>query len=136
MDTMTFTLRFSKLSPDAISPTKAAPHSALYELRAAGSRITYTVTPGDLIPTNIPTGLAFDLPHGLVGVLYPAHRYGVSIPCGRNIVDSATRGEIYIPLLSNGVNLAEYRPGDVIAHVLFIRNETVDLIETNHITGR
>jgi dUTPase len=135
MDTMAFTLRFSKLTPDAIAPMRASPHSSVYELRAAGNHITYTVVPGDLIPTNIPTGVAFDLPHGVVGFMFPVPRCGLSIPCGRSIVDSTTRGELYVPLLSNGVTLAEYRPGDIIAHILFVRNETADLIEISHITG-
>ncbi|OPZ65989.1 MAG: deoxyuridine 5'-triphosphate nucleotidohydrolase [Firmicutes bacterium ADurb.Bin506] len=135
MTDMPFTLRFTKLLPTASTPTKATPHSSVYELRAVGEHIEYTVVPGDLVPTNVPTGLAFDLPHCVVGLLFPVPRCGVLIPCGRNIIDSSTRSELYIPLISNGVALATYRPGDIVAHVLFVRHEVADLIETNHIAG-
>lgn len=88
-------MRFKRLFPEAILPTKAHAEDAGYDLYA---RKEVRVTFGHV--TQVPTGIAVDIPTGAAGLIWPrsglATRAGVDVLAG--VVDCGYQGEIKVLL--------------------------------------
>jgi len=89
-------MRFKKLTPDAITPTRGTTHAAgldLYALR------TTLLPPNE--PTMVHTGIAVEIPEGYVGLLFARSSMGhcgVSMTNAVGVIDADYRGEIMLSL--------------------------------------
>lgn len=98
---MTFypTICVKRVNPDASLPTKAHPTDAAYDLCAMED---VTLRPGEF--KMVGSGLAFAIPQGWCGAVYPRSGLGCKGLVLKNtvgIIDSHYRGEVMLPLYNN-----------------------------------
>lgn len=135
-------MRFKKLHPDAITPTRGTPLSAGLDLYATERHV---IRPGQ--NKKVGTGIAFEIPEGYVGLVSVRSSIGDAGICLANdlgTIDADYRGEIMLNLhnrwypLSNSYVIA---PGQRIGQMvvvpapLFELEEVDELSETTRGTG-
>ncbi len=87
----TIPIKVLRISDSAKLPTKAHPTDAGYDLYA---NLVYNNEYSQLVCT---TGLAFEIPVGYVGLLFPRsslHKYNLSLSNAVGVIDSGYRGEV------------------------------------------
>lgn len=85
-------IKIKKLHPDAVIPTKAHPTDAGFDLTAISMEYDHVY---DCIVYH--TGLAFEIPQGYVGKLYPRssiYKKDLLLTNCTGIIDSGYRGEV------------------------------------------
>lgn len=131
-------VKIKKLHPDAVIPTYAKPGDA-------GLDLTATSVSGDEYGNYVyGTGLAFEIPEGYVGLLFPRSsnsKKDMVLMNSVGVIDSGFRGEVtfkYRPLRT--VNLS-YAIGDRIGQIIIMPypqiefEKTDELSETERSTG-
>ena len=123
------TLRFSRISPEAVAPERAHHDDAGYDLRAAEA---CTLGPGER--ASVGTGLAVAVPPGCAGLVLPrsglALRHGIALVNAPGLIDSGYRGEVRVLLLNtDGSEPFEVAVGDRIAQLVVVRHEAGELEE-------
>jgi len=132
---------FKILSPLAKLPVLATPNSAGFDLSAS---VDCEVPPGSI--AMVPTGLAFALPIGYVGLICPrsglAKKHGITVANAPGIIDADYRGEICVLLLNTSTTNFSVATGDRIAQMVITSVSTglefcqvVELDETVRGTG-
>lgn len=108
-------LKIAKLTPDAVVPTLGSRDAAGLDLA--------TIEEVELQPGQrhtFKTGIAFEIPAGLVGLIKPrsklANRHGIDVLAG--VIDSDYRGEIMVILLNTGDEPVSIEKGDKIAQMV------------------
>lgn len=108
-------IKFKKLHPSAILPTRGSEHAAGLDL--------YAVERADIWPgaqAMISTGLAVAIPADHYGRIAPrsglATKHGIQVHAG--VVDADYRGEIHVCLINHGDRMVEFKPGDRIAQLI------------------
>lgn len=129
------TLRFTRLSPDAVPPQRAHTDDAGYDLRAAEA---FTLGPGER--TSVGTGLAVAIPSGCAGLVLPrsglALSHGIALVNAPGLVDSGYRGEVRVLLLNTDRSESfEVSVGDRIAQLVVVRHEAGELEEVESLDG-
>lgn len=92
-------VRVKRVDPDAPMPTKAHPTDAAYDLCAMED---VTLRPGEW--RMVGSGLAFAIPVGWCGMVYPRSGLGCKglvLKNGTGVIDSHYRGEVMLPLFNN-----------------------------------
>ncbi|MEM8613003.1 MAG: dUTP diphosphatase [Cyanobacteria bacterium P01_H01_bin.105] len=111
------TIKFKKLSPEAVIPSYAHPGDAGADLVAIGS---HTLAPLDRLA--IPTGLAAEIPQGYEMQVRPksslALKHGITLLNTPGTVDAGYRGEIKVILINLGASQFEIVPGQRIAQIV------------------
>jgi dUTP pyrophosphatase len=116
-------LRFKKLDPKATTPHYASGGAACFDLTATevreeGITITYK------------TGLAFQIPEGYVGLLYPRSSVSKTHQVMANsvgVIDSDYRGEIMFKFQKLGGH--GYNVGDRVGQMMIIPVPSIELEE-------
>lgn len=116
-----------KLHPDAVIPKYAKPGDAGLDLTAVeiindeGFQVTYK------------TGLAFEIPLGYVGLLFPrssVRNYQLSLSNAVGVVDSGYRGEIQFTFNKlGGIPSKKYEVGDRIGQLIIMPYPSIELVE-------
>jgi dUTP diphosphatase len=110
-------LRFRRLRPDAVLPTRAHPGDAGLDLVAAEG---LTLGPGER--AAVPTGWAVAVPPGHAGLVVPrsglARRHGVTVANAPGLVDAGYRGELVVLLVNLGGEPHRVEPGDRVAQLV------------------
>lgn len=112
-------VRFKKLNPDAVVPTKAHPTDAAFDLTAT------TRSLDDYGNVVYGTGIAVEIPRGYVGLVFPRSSIAkkrLILSNGVGVIDSDYRGEImfkFKPTLAT----AEHNLG--IADFIYILGERI-----------
>ena len=108
-------LKIKKLHNDAKVPQRANSGDAGLDLCTIESA---TISPG--CHATLKTGLAFAIPDGMVGLVWPrsklASKYGLDILAG--VVDSGYSGEVMVSVINHGKTEIEIRKGDKIAQMI------------------
>lgn len=103
-------LRFKRLHPDAILPTRGHDGDAGMDLYAVEDCV---VKSG--VVTAVPIGLAVEIPDGYVGLVHPrsglAFKHGITVVNAPGTIDAGYRGEIKVALTTL---IAHYRINGVI----------------------
>jgi dUTP pyrophosphatase len=122
-------LRFTRLSPAAIPPTRAHPGDAGFDLHAAEA---VELAPGER--ASVSTAIALEIPEGWAGLVLPrsglAHRHGITLTNSPGLIDAGYRGEVRVLLLNTDPAEAfQVKPGDRIAQLMLVRHSVPELDE-------
>lgn len=116
---MTQTVKLKKLLPNAIVPTYGTEFSAGADLYAA-VEADVIIEPG--CTQFIHTGIAMEIPTGLVGLVYArsgmACKKGVAPANKVGVIDSDYRGEIMVALHNHSNVAVTVAPGERIAQIV------------------
>ena len=123
------TLRFTRLSEAARTPTRAHDGDAGLDLYSAEGLV---LGPGER--ASVGTGIAVAIPDGQAGLVLPrsglAHRHGVSLANSPGLIDSGYRGELRILLLNTDRDEPfRVEPGDRIAQLVLVACEAPEAEE-------
>jgi dUTP pyrophosphatase len=122
-------LRFRRLVPGAMPPTRAHDGDAGYDLHAAEP---LTLAPGERAVVG--TGIAVAIPDGHAGLVVPrsglAFKHGIALVNAPGLIDAGYRGELRV-LLLNTDRAAPFdvEPGDRIAQLVVVKVESPELEE-------
>jgi dUTP pyrophosphatase len=113
-------LRFAKLAPEAVVPTRAHGDDAGLDLVAAEAA---ELGPGDR--ARVGTGLAVEIPTGHAGLVLPrsglAAKHGIALVNAPGLIDPGYRGELRVLLLNTDRDEAfAIAPGERIAQLLLV----------------
>ena len=115
-------IKFAKLSPEAVLPTRNHPQDAGLDLYAAEPT---------LIPPNgfavIGTGVCFDLEEGWVGLILSKSRSNFLL--GGGVVDAGYQGEIRIKTANPTKSPIRIEKGQPIAQLLIVPIVTPAVVE-------
>lgn len=126
------TLRFAKLTENAVTPTRGSAEAAGYDLYSA---YDYVIPGhGKLV---VLTDLQIALPSGCYGRVAP--RSGLAakhfIDVGAGVIDRDYRGNVGVVVFNFGPNDFEVKKGDRIAQLILERIFIPDLLEVSTLDG-
>ena len=129
------TVKFRKLVSEAVTPQYAQDGDAGMDLTATSFRVTDTFM-------EFGTGIAVEIPHGHVGLLFPRSSItksapGVSLKNSVGVIDSNYRGEILVRFeLPYSAEMGGTIPvvGDKVAQLLIIPYPTVHMEEVGELS--
>ncbi len=117
---MSFSMNIKKLNEKAITPTYGSAYAAGADLYACeGGEVTIAPAETRLIHT----GIAMEIPEGLVGLIYArsglASKRGLAPANKVGVIDSDYRGEIMVALHNHGTEVQTVSDGERIAQIVF-----------------
>jgi len=125
-------VKIKKLHPNAVKPKYAKENDAGMDLVATQiisetpSQITYG------------TGLAIEIPDGMVGLVFPRssiRNTGLTLSNSVGVIDAGYRGELQATFNKNGVNLHEfYKVGDRICQIIIVPHPIIQIVEVNELS--
>lgn len=125
-------VNLKKLRPDAVIPTYGTEFAAGADLYACMDE-DVEIKPGET--QFIHTGIALEIPEGLVGLVYA--RSGMACKKGAapankvGVIDSDYRGEIMVALFNHSKNPVTVSKGERIAQLVLTPYITADFTETD-----
>ena len=123
-------MRFKKLTPTAITPTRGTPGAAGLDLYADQEVLVV-----DGCTKTLGTGIAVEVPEGYVGLVFlrsSMGKTGIALANAVGVIDSDYRGEIKLCLTYvAGMGGHFIRQGDRIAQIVVLPAPTFDLIEVD-----
>ena len=127
-------VKIKKLHKDAVIPKYAKPGDAGMDLTAVSMKIDEY---GNIC---YGTGLAFEIPEGYVGLVFPRssnHKKGVILTNCVGVIDSGYRGEVSFKFkeiaLGNFSNVA-YKVGDRIGQIIIMPYPRIEFIEVEELS--
>lgn len=130
-------VRVKKLNPDAKLPSYGTEFSAGADLYACLNGESVTVEAGETV--FIKTGIAVEIPAGLVGLVYA--RSGLSCKRGLapankvGVIDSDYRGEIMVAMHNHSKNAESISNGERIAQIVFTPYVPATLVESDSLNN-
>ncbi len=124
-------VKIKKLHPNAVKPKYAKESDAGMDLVATEiisetpSQITYG------------TGLAMEIPDGMVGLIFPRssiRNMGLELSNSVGVIDAGYRGELQATFNKNGVKDEFYKVGDRIAQIIIVPHPVVQFVEVDELT--
>ena len=129
-------VKFLKLVDTAVTPSYAKPGDAGMDITAIAHKIN---TEHNFIEYH--TGLAFEIPEGHVGLLFPrssVSKKDLSLANCVGVVDSGYRGEITFRYKFDSdsyfANVKRYQDGDRVGQLVILPYPEIELQEVNHLT--
>lgn len=130
-------VRYKKMHPDAVEPEYAKAHDGAMDLTAIDDG------KWDLDDTYISydTGIAFEIPEGYVGLLFPRSSvsvYDISLANSVGVLDSGYRDSVsfrFRPQPTPARALRRYKKGDRIGQIIILPRPTVTLIEADELSS-
>ena len=117
---MSFSMNIKKLRENAVVPTYGSASAAGADLYAAEEEAV-TIAAGET--KLVHTGLAMEIPEGLVGLIYArsglASKKGLAPANKVGVIDSDYRGEIMVALHNHGNEPRTVESGERIAQIVF-----------------
>lgn len=123
-------VRFKKITPSAVIPTKAHPSDAGFDLTATSMR-----EDGDVVVYG--TGLAMEIPFGHVGLVFPrssVYKKDLMLTNSVGVVDSGYRGEVLVKFRKTSDG-GKYEVGDRIAQLIIIPYPAIEFEEAEELTS-
>ena len=122
-------IKIKKLHPNAVTPFYATEGSAAMDLTAVSSEYIDT----EHIKYNF--GLAFQIPKGKVGLIFPrssCYKQKQLLSNCVGVIDSDYRGEISAVMI--GTSKSSYTTGERVAQIMFIDAPQIEFVETNELS--
>lgn len=126
-------VRFKKLSPLAVTPTKAHPSDVGFDLVAtsvAEYRNREIVSYG--------TSIAVEIPEGYMGLLFPrssVYKEHVQLANSIGLIDPNYRGEIMLKFRWVEPKLHRYTIGDRVAQLVIVPFPNIELEESDELSS-
>ncbi len=122
-------LRFRRMDPRAIIPSRAYEHDAGLDLHALEPIV---LAPGERVAVR--TGVAVEIPPGHAGLVLPrsglAAKHGIALVNAPGLIDAGYRGELQVLLLNTDrARECVLASGDRIAQLLLIAVATPAVVE-------
>jgi dUTP pyrophosphatase len=131
----TTNINIKKLSPNATIPTYGSEFAAGADLYSA-EEADITINPGET--RFIHTGIAMEIPVGLVGLIYArsgmACKKGLAPANKVGVIDSDYRGEIMVALHNHSNNAVTVEKGDRVAQIVMTPYVTGSFTEVDEIS--
>ena len=128
-------VNIKKLTPNAIIPTYGTEFSAGADLY---SGMTESITINAGATEFIKTGIAMEIPVGLVGLIYArsgmACKKGVAPANKVGVIDSDYRGEIIVALHNHSNSAVTIEPGDRVAQIVLAPYVTAAFNEVDELS--
>ena len=125
-------MRFKKMHPDAVMPTKAHPTDAGFDLTAVSVEedrkrniVTYH------------TGIAVEIPDGYVGYVFPrssVYKHQLSLANCVGVIDSSYRGEILFKFRIVQPHISRYSVGDKIGQIIIEPYPEIEFEEADELS--
>ena len=129
-------LKIKKLHPAAILPKYATKGAACFDLHAVDCE---DQTVPACMPTTLRTGLAFEVPHGHVMLIFSRSGHGFKndtrLANCVGVIDSDYRGEVMVRL-TRDVSLADslsFKSGDRIAQAMVVAIPWIQIVEDDEL---
>ena len=126
----TLFVNIKKTNPDAVIPKYAKEGDACMDLVAVEKFLD------DFGNTCYNTGLAFEIPPGFVGLVYPRSSVSKTDMSLRNcvgVIDSGYRGPVVLKFRENDKSLFNYKIGDRIAQIMIMPYPQVQFTEVDEL---
>lgn len=126
------TVRFKKITPDAILPAYAHPGDAGMDVRSIENLV---IQPGSR--ALVRTGLVMELPDGAEAQVRPrsglALKFGVTVLNSPGTIDAGYRGEVGVILINHGEKPFEVCKGDRIAQIVIASFVHAEIVEVDSV---
>ena len=125
-------VRFKKLTENAVTPVKAHPTDAGFDLTC-----TSVTEDREHNCVSYGTGLAFEIPEGHVGLLFPRssiYKQDLLLSNAVGVVDSHYRGEVMAKFKISFPNQHRYAIGDRICQMVIMPIPAVELVEADELS--
>lgn len=122
-------IKIKKLHPNAVTPFYATEGSAAMDLTAVSNEYIDT----EHIKYNF--GLAFQIPKGKVGLIFPrssCYKQKQLLSNCVGVIDSDYRGEISAVMI--GTSKSSYTTGERVAQIMFIDAPQIEFVETDELS--
>tara|TARA_R110002049_G_scaffold170968_1_gene337562 strand:+ start:180 stop:605 length:426 start_codon:yes stop_codon:yes gene_type:complete len=108
-------IKVKLLNEDSIMPTRGSEHSAGLDLYSSVDAIVHVGC-----SATIKTGIAVDVDHGNVGLIWPRSKLGAkfNIQVLAGVIDADYRGEVMVALLNSGDEPFMIKKGDRITQLI------------------
>ncbi len=134
MNIMQTNVKIKKLNPAATTPTYGTEFAAGADLYACTDE-SITINPGET--QFIHTGLAMEIPEGLVGLIYArsgmACKKGVAPANKVGVIDSDYRGEIIVALYNHSETPLVVNNGERVAQMVYAPYYHAQFTEVNEL---
>lgn len=134
-------LKVKRMNPSAVIPKYATSGSAGMDLTATSLNIEYFCNGNSedacLKKLTFGTGLAFEIPKGHVGLLFPRssiHKTSMVLSNAVGVIDSDFRGEVKIVFRCDNEDQPVYQVGDRVGQLLIIKLPGVEIEEVSELT--
>lgn len=128
-------MKFQKVNPKAITPTRATKYSAGMDLYACIEN-EITINPGETV--KIGTGIVLELPKNTFGAIFArsglATKQGLAPANKVGVCDEDYRGEYIVPLYNHSNVPVTVNPGDRIAQLVIMPYIPVELEEVESLS--
>jgi len=127
-------VKFKKLNPIAQAPSQSNAGDAGYDLTATS--VTHPAGSAGIY-IEVCTGLAFEIPKGYVGLVFPRSSISNTKHFLRNsvgVIDSGYRGELKLRFSVDESNTC-YSIGDRVGQIVFLRLPKTELIESTDLSN-
>ena len=128
-------VKFVKLDSRAVAPSLGAPYAAGADLRAICDS-DVTLAPNETVLMH--TGIAMEIPEGLVGLVYArsglASKRGLAPANCVGVIDSDYRGEIMVALHNHSGEPQTIAHGERIAQLVIAPYISAEFIETKNLS--
>lgn len=129
---MSLTVKIKKIHPNAVKPIYSKAGDAGLDLVAA------TVIKATPTQVTYGTGLAFEIPEGYVGLVFPRssiRNYTLSLSNSVGVVDSGYRGEVQITFNRTQFDYThQYQIGDKVAQIIILPYPQIALVEVTELS--
>ena len=124
-------VKIKKLHPNAVKPKYAKESDAGMDLVATQiisetpSQITYG------------TGLAIEIPDGMVGLVFPRssiRNTGLTLSNSVGVIDAGYRGELQATFNKNGVKDEFYKVGDRVCQIIIVPHPIIQIVEVDELS--
>lgn len=127
-------VKIKKTHPDAVIPKYAMPGDAGMDLTAVSMKIDEY---GNIC---YGTGLAFEIPEGYVGLVFPRssnHKKGVILTNCVGVIDSGYRGEVsfkFKEIALGNFSKVTYKVGDRIGQIIIMPYPQIEFVEVDELS--
>lgn len=131
-------VKVKKLHSDAVIPKYAKPGDAGLDLYAVDVKPHVDSLTGETTKIIVDSGLAFEIPEGFVGLVFPRSSIqstGLRMSNCVGVIDSGYRGPVKTVFDIKDSSLAYYEPGDRFAQIMIIPYPPVELQEVDELSS-
>lgn len=131
-------VKVKKLHSDAVIPKYAKPGDAGLDLYAVDVKPHVDSLTGETTKIIVDSGLAFEIPEGFVGLVFPRSSIqstGLRMSNCVGVIDSGYRGSVKTVFDIKDSSLAYYEPGDRFAQIMIIPYPPVELQEVDELSS-